>query len=444
MTKKGTRREFTRAIAVTGAVAATSKWISPQAYANVPGANEQIKVGMIGVGLRGGQLLDGLLTEMNADAHIAAICDIYEPHLDTAAAKLEPLGKPFQRYTDFRRLLDRSDLDAVVIATPDHWHAIQTISACRSGKDVYVEKPLSITIREGRKMVEVARETKRIVQVGTQRRSSKVWQKLAEMTQAGEIGKATLSRACRVSNMYPNGIGRSQPETAPTNFDWDMWLGPRAERPYQDNIAPYKFRWWSDYSSQMANWGVHYLDAMRWCIGEQAPTSICALGGRFAVEDDRTIPDTAQALFEYACGHLSTFGTFEATGTPLLRQGEMEIRGVKGTAYVDSNAIHVIPDRGGQFQDPEPRMEPLRLDIKDLPLDPAHLRNFLNCVKSRELPAADVEVGHRSTTMALLANISLATKSRLEWDAENEVVTNVPEANELLHYEYRSPWTLDG
>jgi len=406
----------------------------------VLGANERIRLGWIGVGNRGTQLLDAFLH--HADMEVVAICDVFRPYLDRASKRLE--GKP-AACGDFRRVIDRKDIDAVVIATPDHWHAIQMIAACNAGKDVYVEKPMSITVHEGRRMVEAARRNKRVVQVGMHRRSSALYAKLAELIAAGKIGKVTVSRAYRLSNMYPGGIGSLKPSAPPQDLDWDMWLGPRPERPYQDNIAPYKFRWWQLYSSQAANWGVHYLDAIRWLTGELAPASICALGGRFAVADDRTVPDTLEANFEFASGRLAIFGQYEASGNPVLIQGEIELRGTQGTVYSSPRSFKIVPERGGQFQDNKPRMEPLEEGggSGEDDLTTQHARNFLDCVKSRQLPAADVEVGHRSTTMSLLANISLATRCRLEWDAEKEVVTNHPPANALLHYEYRKPWKLE-
>ena len=210
-------------------------------------------------------------------------------------------------------------------------------------------------------------------------------------------------------------------------------------------MAPYKFRWWQLYSSQLANWGVHYLDAIRWFLGEQEPSSVCALGGRFAVDDDRTIPDTAEAIFEFSCGHLALFATFEASGNPALREGELELRGTQGTLYLGGTTLHVVPEEGGQFQDPTPRMQPVQLRVDQSAQDPTaqHIRNFLDCMRSRQRPNADVAIGHRSTTMSLLANISLATRSRLEWDAQQERIISPSEANDLLHYEYRSPWRLD-
>jgi predicted dehydrogenase len=193
----------------------------------------------------------------------------------------------------------------------------------------------------------------------------------------------------------------------------------------------------------MANWGAHFLDAMRWCTRETAPASISAHGGVYAVNDCRSIPDTAEVIFEHASGLLTIFSTFEASGQPLLRAGEIELRGTLATAYAAMDRIEIIPERGGAFQDPKPRTKPLVLSNKDGygELDRAHARNFLDCIKSRQRPNCDVEDGHRSTTYAHLANIALATKARLDWDAHSERFTNNEAANQLLDYEYRQPWS---
>jgi predicted dehydrogenase len=403
------------------------------------GTPDKIRLGFIGVGNRGGQLLDAFLT--HDDAVVTAICDVYEPHLKKAGKKV---GSGVARYKDFRQLIDSKDVDAVVIATPDHWHAAQTIMACDAGKDVYVEKPLSITIHEGRRMVEAARRNNRVVQVGTHRRSSPLYARLAELVQSGTIGHVTVARCYRISNTFPAGIGRSETSEPPADLDWDLWLGPRPYRPYQDNICPYKFRWWKNYSSQMGNWGVHYLDAIRWATGDLAPASVCAMGGQFAVDDDRTIPDTMEATFQFSSGRLATFGQYEASGVSALRQGEVELRGTQGAIYSSGHSFEVFPERGGQFQDSAPRMKPVKdkHSGSNKNLTAMHARNFLDCVKSRALPNADVEIGHRSTSFSLLANMSLEMGMRLEWDAENERVTNSEKANGLLHYEYRAPWSL--
>jgi len=436
METKISRRTF-HAAGAAMAWAAVSP--APARAARVVGANDRVRMGFIGVGNRGGQLLTAFLE--HDDCEVVAVCDVYSPYVDRARERLQ--GKA-EGYRDFRKVLQRDDLDAVAIATPDHWHAVQTVLACKANKDVYVEKPLCVTVHEGRKMVEAARRYDRVVQVGTHRRSSDVYAQLAGLVQADKVGKVTVSRAYRLSNMYPSGMGKAQPSAPPPELDWDLWLGPRPERPYQENVAPYKFRWWQLYSSQMANWGVHYLDAIRWVTGELAPSSICAMGGRFAVDDDRTVPDTLEATFQFASGRLAIFGQYEASGNPALAEGEIELRGTQGTVYVSGKGFRIVPERGGQFQDSAPRMEPMEAEApgSNSDLTALHARNFLDCVKSRKTPNADVEIGHRSTSMSLLANMSLVFGERLAWDAQKERVTNHEAANELLHYEYRKPWTL--
>lgn len=422
------------------------------------GANEKIRVGFIGIGNRGTQLLTRFIQQ--DDVEVAALCDVYEPYRNRDYSQVdqrlkdalggripkmtENLGDDVPRYKDFRRVLDRKDIDAVVIATPDHWHAVQAIMAMQAGKDVYVEKPLSVTIHEGRKMVEAATRYDRVVQVGLHRRSSEAYMQIAEHIKTGRIGKVTVGRAYRVSNMYPGGIGRLPDAAPPKGLDWDMWLGPRPKRAYKDNLVLYKFRWWQSYSSQVANWGVHYCDAMRWALDEQAPISISAHGGRFAVDDDRTIPDTMQVIFEMPSGALLIFGQYEANGGPALVDGEVELRGTLGNLYcgAEGAAYKIVPSKGGQFNEDAPKIEPFEAKKMDGDLTAQHIRNFCDCVKSRQRTNCDMETGHRSTTFALLANISLATKSRIDWDPKAERIVNNRQANKLLHYKYRKPWKL--
>ncbi len=355
------RRAFSRT-AITAVTATAAAGIGP-APGRVLGANEQVRLGFIGVGNRGCQLLKGFLAQ--SDAKIVALCDVYEPYLSGAYDRLDPrfasLGKRIAqmpkleenvaRVKDFRTLLDRNDIDAIVIATPDHWHAIQTIAACKSGKDVYVEKPLSATIVEGRAMVDAARKYERIVQVGTHRRSSRLYARLAEVVRSGAIGKVTVARAAFTNNMMPAGIGHAPETEPPAGLDWDLWLGPRPARAFQSTMMPYKFRWWHLYSSQIANWGVHYFDAIRWLTGELAPASVTTHGGRFAVDDDRTIPDTSETIFEHASKMLTVFSVYEANGQPVLDRGaEVELRGTLGTVYIRGNQYEIVGERGAPFK----------------------------------------------------------------------------------------------
>jgi predicted dehydrogenase len=387
-----------------------------------------------------------------------ALCDVYEPYLARDRGQVDPelvrtlgglvprMDEKFEstvaRHRDFRRVLDQKDVDAVVIATPDHWHAIQTIMALEAGKDVYVEKPLTITIPEGRKMVEAERRYKRVTQVGLHRRSSRLYHHIHGLIRQGRIGRVSVARAYRTSNMFPEGIGKYPDAPAPKGLDWDAWLGPRAMRPYRYSIAPYKFRWWADYSSQMGNWGVHYCDAIRWMLDEEAPASVTAHGGRYATDDDRTVPDTLEVTFEFGSGKLLVFGQYEGCDSRALPSGEIEFCGTLGNIYpgAEAHGCRIVAARRGQFQKPGASAREEEIAPMDGDLTHQHIRNFLDCVKSRAKCNCDLETGHRSTTFAHLANLALATKSRLEWDAANEKVLNNQQANRLLDYDYRTPW----
>jgi predicted dehydrogenase len=438
MSAQMSRRGFSKAGAA-GAVGLTAL----QA-ARVWGANERFRLGFIGLGVRGSQLMAGFA--QHADVEIAALCDVSGTTLAEANQKFA--GGKAAAYADFRKVIDRKDIDAVVIAAPDHWHALMTIMACRSGKDVYCEKPLSKTIYEGRRMVQVARETKRVVQVGTHRRSGHSYAAAAKLVASGKLGKVTVGRAFDTTNMFPLGIGKAQPSAPPKDLDWNLWLGPRPLRPYQATITPFKFRWWNLYATRFADNGVHFIDVMRWMIGDElGPTRVSALGGKFAVDDDRTIPDVMEGMFQFASGRLMVFGQYETSGNRAMpRQAFAELRGTQGALYVSDASFEVLPERGGRYQpDRDFRMKAMQQDfpggytqhVRD------HTRNFLDCIKSREKPHADVEIGHRSTTMAHLANISLVTESTIHWDPQREQITNLKDTAELMHYEYRKPWSLD-
>lgn len=458
--KMTTRREFIgrTGLALVGLASAPSV-LSSASYFRTIGSNEKIRMGFIGVGNRGSQLLQLFKDEPSCE--IAALCDVYEPYLTRDRSKVDPryletvggsvpnMGEKFSTrpklYNDYRKLLEDKSIDAVCIATPDHWHALQTIHAIQAGKDVFVEKPLTKTIVEGRKMVNAQASSNQIVAVGLNRRGSSVYQKLSKDITGGKIGKVTVAQAFRIANMSPAGIGKMKPETPPSNFNWDMWLGPRANRPYQYNIAPYRFRWWDDYSSQMGNWGVHFMDVIRWMIGETAPSSISATGGKYAIDDDRTIPDTMQVTFEFASGAIVLFSLFEASGGSLLPYGEVELRGTKGNLYAHENGYRILPSQSGfgaiSAEEYEEDIQMLT-DGSNKGSTATLVHNFLECVKSRNTPLCTLEEGHRSTSFAHLANISLLVNKKLNWDYVNERFTNCEEANQHLHYEYRKPWVL--
>jgi predicted dehydrogenase len=445
------RREFAKTIAVAGATTALGGL-------NVLGANERVRLGFIGLGNRGDQVLDAFLK--HSDCQVLAICDLFQPYLDFAAKKIGTQPKQFR---DYRRLLEEKDLDAVVICTPDHWHALQTVHACEAGKDVYVEKPLSLRVAEGRKMVSAVRKHKRVSQVGIHRRSIPFCQELAEFIRNGGIGKVTVARAFHIQNEWPKGIGNPPDGEPPAGLDWEAWLGPAPKVAFNKNRGFYRFRWFYDYSGgQVTNFGVHYLDLIHAALGQDAPLAVTAMGGKIAIEDNREIPDTLEAIWRYPGGTLVTFSQFNATApSASARSAEIEFRGTKGTLYVFGNGYEVVADKLAQHEIParspirrdedrqyregaQTLIEPKKVNGISSGDTVAHARNFLDCVKSRQACTCDIEIGHRSTTTTLLANIAYHSRAQLEWDARAERFTNNEAANKLLQHHYREPFTLPG
>jgi predicted dehydrogenase len=415
--------------------------------------DNRVRLGFIGVGNRGDQLLDAFLT--HKDAEVVALCDVYKPYLAAARKKV---GGRARVYADYRKLLDQRDIDAVVIATPDHWHALQFIDACRARKHVYVEKPLSLTIAEGQRMVAVARETKRTTQVGLHRRSSPVIQEAVGLIRDGAIGKVTVAKCFHLRNEFPHGIGNPADTDPPAGLDWNMWLGPAPKVRYNPNRCLYKFRWFWDYSGgQLTNFGTHYLDVIQWALKQDAPRGVFATGGKVAIRDNREIPDTLEAVWDYEAGTLVTFSQYNANHSAGNQRGwELEFRGTKGTLLMQEGQGYVIVPEKVRTRD-LPALSPLhrkenseqgkamkaviaarnkkgKADTAD------HARNFLDAVKGDRAATCPVEVGHRSTSATLLAKIALRRRHYLTWDAKNERVLNDDEANKMLAYSYRAPW----
>jgi predicted dehydrogenase len=354
------------------------------------------------------------------------------------------LSRDVARYHDYRELLNDKNVDAVCIATPDHWHALQTIDAVNAGKDVYLEKPVSMTLHEGRKIVEAAQRTKRIVTVGYIRRYSEMYQKLPDLLKSGKIGEISMVDGHFYGNMSPGGIGNFQPETPPEDLDWDLFVGPRKMRPYQYNMAPYMFRWFKDFSSQIANQGSHFLDIIQWLTGENAPVAITAVGSNHIIKDDRDIPENIEILYELASGRTIRFRVSETVAQPGTDYGYITLLGTKGSLHIADGGYKFSPTRPGQFQswkeDAQPEDVEIKWDWRDWTAD--HLKDFINCIRTGKTPLASIEQSFRSSSFALLANISLALKQRVEWDPVKEQFINNKAANKLLHYEYRKPWKL--
>src|SRR5437868_10382607 len=263
-------------------------------FGRILGANERVNVGWIGCGGRG--MAVARLMRAVPQVAFVAVCDVYEPH---AAAAKEWAGSDCRSYRDFRELLERKDIDAVLVATPDHWHAIPTVLACQAGKDVYVEKPLAHNVREGRAMVTAARKYDRVVQTGTQHRSSPHYAEAARIVQGGELGKVHFVRLWNYTNMYPNGIGAAPDSDPPDGLDWDFYLGPAPKVPFNKNRFLSTFRWFWDYAGGfLTDFGTHRIDSMHQVMGVDAPLTVSASGHRYELKDGGETPDVLQVTYE--------------------------------------------------------------------------------------------------------------------------------------------------
>lgn len=413
------RRQFLKATAAGAAALSAPYFVPARAF----GANERIVTGHIGVGGQGRGNLRGFLE------NAAAVCDVDAKHLAQAAKMVEDKGRKCERFGDYRRLLDRRDIDAVVISTPDHWHALPTIHACEAGKDVYVEKPLSLTVAEGRRMVDAARRNKRIVQTGSQQRSSKEFRTACELVRSGRIGQLqTMLVGIAGANHPGEPVPDSEP---PEHLNYEMWLGPAPWRPYNEKRVHYNFRFFWDYSGgQMTNWGAHHIDIAQWGLGtdETGPTEIEGTG-TFHPKGWHEVTETCRVTCKYDNGVTMIVGQ-KQDGIPM------------GTTFIGTEG-QIYVNRGKLTSTPEEIVKtPLSDSDVRLYKSDNHKQNFLDCVRNRELPICDVEIGHRSATICHLANIAVRTGRKLQWDPVSERITNDSEANAMLSRPYREPWVL--
>jgi predicted dehydrogenase len=428
--------------------------LTAASYARVRGANDRIGVGFIGYGLIGAQHVKDFRHQ--PDTGLVAVCDVYQPRLEQGAAACGPRARG---YADFRKMLENKDIDAMVVSTPDHWHALATILSCAAGKDVYVEKPLSVFVREGRWMATAAARYRRVVQVGTQQRSGPHYRKAAGLIRSGYIGRVVEARSGSFRNIMP-GFGSPADSAPPPGLDYDLWLGPAPRRPYNPHRSLYHFRWFWDYAGgQMTNLGSHDLDIVQWAMQVKGPSAVSSSGGRFALQDNGETPDTQDALFEYP-GFTAAYSFREASQGRSGYRG-LEFCGTKGMLAIHRAGFEITPDNridpdgaiptfsgqpvGGPVpsaaRSPAPAWcEPMKETGSSAQQLDLHVRNFLDCVKSREQPVAGVEDGHRTATTCHLANIALRTGRKLRWDTEKEEIVGDREAATYLERPYRRPW----
>ncbi|MBL8890306.1 MAG: Gfo/Idh/MocA family oxidoreductase [Planctomycetaceae bacterium] len=394
------RRQFIKGVTAAGLGLAAPLFVPARVF----GANERIRTGHIGVGGQGRSNLKALLS------HAVAVCDVDTRHSDQAAKMIHEAGGACEVYGDYRKLLERSDIDAVVISTPDHWHALQTIQACEAGKDVYVEKPLSLTIAEGRRMVQAARQHHRIVQTGSQQRSSDNFRRACELVRSGVLGAIQEIHVGIAAANHPFRERGPVPDSRPPeHLDYPLWLGPAPWVEYNQLRVHYNFRFFWDYSGgQMTNWGAHHIDIAHWGMGwdHSGPARVSG-SAEFHPQAWHEVSESCRITYEYPTGTKMIVGQQQ----PDISMGTKFI-GTQGWIFVDRGKL--------QSSDPELLKKSPDETKSSLIRSGNHHQNFLQCIKSRELPICDVEIGHRTATACHLGNIAIRTGQVIDWDHETE------------------------
>jgi predicted dehydrogenase len=438
---EGLTRCSRRAFVKTSALAAAAgPWLGGLLAAPLAGQGQtaapssRIRLGLIGCGGMGRGDLDAFLLLPEVDC--AVVCDPDEAQMGRASQVVESKrGHKPDRAADFRRVLERKDVDAVIVATPDHWHALPTVLACQAGKDVYVEKPLALTIGEGRAMVAAMQKHGRVAQMGTQRRSSTMYREAADFVKSGKLGKVGTVRAWAYLD-WINPIGKPADAPPPDGVDYDLWLGPASKRPFNPNRFHFNFRWFWDYAGGlMTDWGVHLIDVLLMAMGHEPPRSVASLGGKYVLDDNSETPDTQITIYEFPTYNL-VWEHKVGVGVGLNgRPWGMSFTGSDGTLIINDSGWEVLIEKRKANLDPFKK--PGGADPR-----PDHVRNFIECMKSRQQPVQHLENGHFVSTVAHLGNLALRVGRKLNWDAARELVKDDAEANRLVTARYRQPWTL--
>jgi predicted dehydrogenase len=363
---------------------------------------------------------------------VAAVCDVHEPHLRRAQSAAD--GKA-EAYHDFRKLLDRKDIDAVVIATPDHWHAIPTILACQAGKDVYCEKPLTHRIAEGRAVVTAAEKAGRVTQMGNLIHATENYHRVVEIVRSRALGTISKTRVWMAADR--SGLGKPADCSPPAGCDYDFWLGPAPERPFNPNRFTFNWRWFWDYGGGLlTDFCCHIVDLVHWAMEVDAPHTVTASGGRFALADNAETPDTLEVAYEYekaGRNFLLVWSHTDANTHGLENMGlGIMFQGTEATLVANYDTYKIIPKKGRLI--PEV--------AKSLPRSVGHHREWLSAIKSRSVCSCNFAYGHRLSSVGHLGNIALWTGEKLKWDAASEQISNHPAANRFLTKSYRKPWVL--
>lgn len=438
--RRATRRQILKSGLALASVSALPDWyleevLAQDAPAQPKSPNARPGVGLVGCGGRG----HGIAKEAQKFGDVVAVCDVDAKHRETVALDLGDVPQ----HADFRELIARKDVDVVLNGTPDHWHTLVNLHAVRNGKDVYSEKPLTLTIDEGKRLRAAVREHKRVLQTGSQQRSDPQFQMVCELVRSGRLGKLK-----KVTTIVPAGLsgGPFKPAPVPSGLDWDMWLGQAPKVDFVPERCHVNFRFWYDYSGgTITDWGAHHNDIARWALGVDGPVAVEAErlaepvpGGYTAVPQYRVHYTYADGL-AHTCQSTtadSIFGSPDREPPPGERRNGVVFEGEHGWIYVRRGHL--------EASDPALLTEPLPSNAERLYASNDHMGNFFECVQSRKDPICDVETGHRSVTICHLGAIATRLNGRkLKWDPKGEMFVGDDEANGHVAREQRKPWTYD-
>ncbi len=434
--KKTARRSFLRTAAVVG----TGTLFLRPGVLGAPGrvaANDKIGIGLIGCGGM------GRANAKNCTKHPAAVitaaCDVWGSRLRQV---LSTYKKTAKGYHDYRKLLEEKNVDGVIIATPPHWHTLQAVHACEAGKDIYLQKPMTLYLAESLAVCNAVEKHDRVSQIGTQIHAGSNYRRVVEKIRSGYIGKVSVVRTFNVMNQGPEGVGHAKTNTPPSDLDWDFWLGPGPKRPFNPILARDSYHhcsWWDYSGGWTCGMAPHILDLSVWALNLSFPTRISSSGGRYIINDDGDAPDVQEILWQYdnltvtwQMSLVNSYG-FDLHGKPVPRRRlGIYFHGLDGTLYTNYSTHKVVPE-GDRMKD---RSEPRQT----IPPSPGHEWEWIDCMRTREEPSCSVFYHHRVNVPIVLGNLALKLGRTIHFDPKAQRIIGDPEAERLSKPTYRKPW----
>ncbi|MFH1922155.1 MAG: Gfo/Idh/MocA family oxidoreductase [Planctomycetota bacterium] len=434
------RRDFVGRSAAAGAAGLSAPYfVSAKALGaeGSPGANDKIHVGLIGCGGMGRGNLGNCA--VHKDVAVTALCDVQQDRVNSTLAQYKESAKP---YRDYRELLAADDVDAVIIGTPPHWHCLAAIHACEAGKDIYLQKPMTLYLGESLAVLGAVKKHNRISQIGTQIHAGENYRRVVEYVRSGNLGKVSVVRTFNVMNQGPAGIGKDPGTEVPDGVDWEMWIGPGPMRPFNRILAANAYNHCSfmDYSGGWTpGMAPHITDLPIWALELDYPTTTSCSGGRFVIDDDGDAPDVQEILWQYPSmtmtwmGMLANSYGFDFHGDPVPRRRlGIYFHGAGGTMFADYGMFKIVPEGD--------RMEGLEVPEPSIPPSPGHEREWLDSIKSRQQPSCSVFYHTKVDVPLVLANLSLKLGRSIRFDPATRKIVGDDEAARLSVPEYRDPW----